>query len=559
MVPVNAGVSSLRAVPERDSRGGGSTVSLALTPFDQRHYLELIRARGDTIRRVVAQLKPEMGLANALDAGCGVGFFAQTLGECGLYVRGFDGRLENVVEARRRFPRIPFGQGNVEDPDIARLGTFDLVLCFGLVYHLENPMLAIRHLRALTGKGLLLESMCLPGAEAGMMLRSEPSQEDQSLTDMALCPSEGCLVKMLYRAGFAAVYRVASSAMPDHDDFRETPEHARRRTVLFASVTPVTASCLERVAEPQDHRDPWARENRGAVRTGLPRRIHRFLRRPARTQYISLAQRARAVFPEMPIPLRLPFGAWWLAEKGALDHELIYDGFESAETEFVGRLLHPGMTVLDIGAHHGLYTLLASKRVGPEGRVIAFEPSPRERRRLLRHISINGCSNVFVEPLALGDHAGEADLFLVEGRQDWCNSLRPPEVDERTCTVRVEVRPLDDVMRVLGISRVDFVKLDAEGAELSFLHGASKLLQSASRPAILAEVQDIRTRSWGYPAREIVRFLASANYRWFALAEAGELQPVSSDLPSYDANLVALPRERVEEFSALAAQKAGET
>jgi 2-polyprenyl-3-methyl-5-hydroxy-6-metoxy-1,4-benzoquinol methylase len=82
-----------------------------------------------------------MNLANALDAGCGVGFFAQALEECGLYVRGFDGRLENVVEARRRFPRFPFGQADIEDPDIARLGTFDLVLCFGLVYHLENPML----------------------------------------------------------------------------------------------------------------------------------------------------------------------------------------------------------------------------------------------------------------------------------------------------------------------------------------------------------------------------------------------------------------------------------
>jgi FkbM family methyltransferase len=505
---------------------------------------------------VVAQLKPEMLLANALDAGCGVGFFAQTLQECGLFVRGFDGRLENVVEARRRFPKIAFGEGDVEDPDITQLGTFDLVLCFGLVYHLENPMLAIRHLRALTGKGLLLESMCLPGAEAGMMLRPEPSQADQSLTEIALCPSEGCLVKMLYRAGFAEVYRVAAAVMPYHDDFRETSEHARRRTVLFASVTPVGASCLERVAEPQDHRDPWARNDGGAVRTGLPRRIQRFLRRPARTQYISLAHRARAVFPEMPIPLRLPFGAWWLAEKGALDHELIHDGFESVEAGFVARVLQPGMTVLDIGAHHGLYTLLASKRVGPEGRVLAFEPSPRERRRLLRHLRINGCSNVFVEPLALGDHSGEADLFLVEGAQDWCNSLRPPEVSERTSTVRVEVQRLDEVLRALGIRRVDFVKLDVEGAELSFLHGASKMLESVSRPAILAEVQDLRTRPWGYPAREIVQFLASAGYRWFALNEDGDLQPVSSDLSFYDANLVALPRERTEEFSTMACLKA---
>ena len=70
----------------------------------------------------------------------------------------------------------------------------------------------------------------------------------------------------------------------------------------------------------------------------------------------------------------------------------------------------------------------------------------------------------------------------------------------------------------------------------------------------------MRTRPWGYPAREIVRFLVSAEYRWFALRKGGKLQPVSSDLPSYDANLVALPRERREEFSAMAARdQAGES
>jgi hypothetical protein len=158
--------------------------------------------------------------------------------------------------------------------------------------------------------------MCLPGADPGMMTREEPSQEDQRLTDIALYPSEGCLVKMLYRAGFAAVYRVA--AMPDHDDFRETSEHARRRTVLFASVAPLRASCLEAIAEPRDHRDPWARENRLGASVGLPKRIQRFLRRPARTKYVSLAQHVRSVFPEMPIPLRLPFGACGSRKRGRL-------------------------------------------------------------------------------------------------------------------------------------------------------------------------------------------------------------------------------------------------
>jgi hypothetical protein len=80
---------------------------------------------------------------------------------------------------------------------ILQLGWFDLVLCFGLLYHLENPLRAIRHLRGLTEKCLLLESMCLPEEKPSMLLREEPRQEDQSLTDVACYPSEGSLVKML--------------------------------------------------------------------------------------------------------------------------------------------------------------------------------------------------------------------------------------------------------------------------------------------------------------------------------------------------------------------------
>src|ERR1700737_1903728 len=128
--------------------------AITLTEFDQRRYLRLIDARGKTIRTVIAELKDVLRLATALDAGCGVGFFAQILQECGLRVGAFDGRMENIVEARKRFPEIPFEQGDIESPGILALGTFDLTLCFGLLYHLENPMLAIRHLRALTDKGL---------------------------------------------------------------------------------------------------------------------------------------------------------------------------------------------------------------------------------------------------------------------------------------------------------------------------------------------------------------------------------------------------------------------
>ena len=178
-------------------------ITIKLTPFDRKEYRALIEAREQTLRSVVKRLKPALGLSAAVDAGCGVGFFSQTLAECGLHTCGFDARAENIEEARRRFPGIPFEQADVETREISRLGQFDLVLCFGLLYHLENPWQAIRNLRAITEKCLVLESMCLPEGRCSLLLRQEPRQDDQSLTEMACYPSESTLVKMLYRAGFA--------------------------------------------------------------------------------------------------------------------------------------------------------------------------------------------------------------------------------------------------------------------------------------------------------------------------------------------------------------------
>jgi FkbM family methyltransferase len=526
-------------------------LTIRLTPFDQREYRRLIEARGETIRRVMSSLKPALGLANAVDAGCGVGFFSQTLAECGLNVCGFDARPENVDEARRRFPGIPFEQADIEDHRICQLGRFDLVLCFGLLYHLENPLQAVRNLRAITEKCLLLESMCLPDERCTLLLRQEARQEDQSLKDMACYPSEGSLVKMLYHAGFAKVYRVTS--LPNHDDFRETAEHTQRRTVLLASSIPIEVAGFRLLIEPRETQDPWAKKS--AAQVPLSRRIRRFLASPMRSKYITLANRARRILPDMPIPLRLPFGAWWLAEGSALDQELIYHEFEKMEMNFVKKLLRRDMTVVDVGAHHGLYTLLASKCVGWDGHVVAIEPSPRECARLEKHLRLNRGSNVELVPCAVGEDPGEADFYLVDGFHDWCNSLRPPAVGESAKTVRVQVRRLDDILSELEISKVDFVKLDVEGAELSVLYGAMKLLHREGRPAMLVEVQDVRTRQWGYAAREILQFLMRMDYQWFAIAAKGALLPIPCNQESYDANLVALPAERTEEFLNLVGQK----
>jgi FkbM family methyltransferase len=251
----------------------------------------------------------------------------------------------------------------------------------------------------------------------------------------------------------------------------------------------------------------------------------------------------------IPSQVCLPWGAVWRAENDACGRAILRGQFENAERQFVERYLEPGMTALDIGAHHGFYTLLASKKVGRDGRVVAFEPSPRERERLARHLTLNACSNVLVEEAALGETEGLAGFFLVANKETGCNSLRQPQTKHPTRTVQVQVKRLDDCLRAAQIARVDFIKLDVEGAELSVLRGAGKVLENWPRPVLLCEVQDLRTSAWGYPAVEIIKFLAERGYGWFMLREDGSLRVVDTNArKEWDGNFAAVPPERFEDL-----------
>jgi FkbM family methyltransferase len=293
--------------------------------------------------------------------------------------------------------------------------------------------------------------------------------------------------------------------------------------------------------------EPAASARTSEERPHVVERLRKFITRPRREQFAILVHRFRRIFPTIPIPFRLPFGAWFMLGNGVLDSALLWGSFENAELRFVERFLAPDMCVLDVGAHHGLYTLLASKRVGTRGKVIAFEPSPRERRSLSRNLRLNSASNVHIEPFALGNEVSKAALYLVQGAEDGCNSLRPPAVRASTPTVTVDTNSLDRYLEEAGISKVDFVKLDVEGAEREVLLGAQGLLagSSPSRPVILVEVQDLRTEPWGYCAREILEILDRAGYDWFRMLDDGGLAPIEINNQRYDANLVAIPRDRL--------------
>lgn len=275
-------------------------------------------------------------------------------------------------------------------------------------------------------------------------------------------------------------------------------------------------------------------------------RLARFARKPSRKKVGSVGIQWVRRVPAIPFPVRLPWGDWWLAENDACGLAILQNCYESSEREVVQRLIQPGMTVLDIGAHHGYYTLLASYKAGKTGRVIAFEPSLREREKLLRHLRLNRRNNVTLLPVALGGGEGEGDLFIVESVETGCNSLRPPDVAQRTSKLRVPITTLDSSLARHGISQVGFVKMDVEGAELSVLKGATKLLKASPRPVFLCEVEERRTRPWGYSALEVLRWLEEAGFHWFRPVENEPWEPIGPAVRVPEMNLLAVPKEKIE-------------
>ena len=219
--------------------------------------------------------------------------------------------------------------------------------------------------------------------------------------------------------------------------------------------------------------------------------------------------------------------------------------YEPNEFDFLARVLAPGMTVLDVGANEGFYSLYCARRVGDRGLVVAVEPSPRERARLERNVALNGLPNVRIEPRALAARAGRAVLRIANAEHNGQNSLGAFGHASVTLAgqVEVELQTLDALVQGQGLRRVDLLKIDVEGAELAVLRGAEQVL-AASRPLILFELFDAALRGQGASAQEVLDFLAARGYRFFKFGADGGLAPLPS-LAEASIDLVAAPAERL--------------
>jgi FkbM family methyltransferase len=282
----------------------------------------------------------------------------------------------------------------------------------------------------------------------------------------------------------------------------------------------------------------------GRLHAGLCRRLHQRLRvlRLRRWQRLCRATDASLLVTRLGRDLKIRVHA---NPRDVVSERIYVDRyFEAPECRFVNAWLQPGMTVVDVGANIGQYTLIAARRVGPTGHVHSFEPNPRMYAELLANVALNGLdARCTLNPTAVTDRAGTATLSLHSPGKDVFSSIAPHRRAAILGHQTVRTVTLADYVDALpGDQRIDFIKMDIEGAELSALRGAERLLTGRHAPTLLIEVSDTNSSAFQYRAQECLDLLESHGYQFHEVNYLGRPVPLRTRSgTSLEVNVIAVP------------------
>lgn len=214
-------------------------------------------------------------------------------------------------------------------------------------------------------------------------------------------------------------------------------------------------------------------------------------------------------------------------------------GFCEPAARIMQSLLEPGDVLIDGGANIGLFTVLAAARVGPNGRVIACEPSPTTMALLRANVQRNGFDWVEPREVALAATPGRLHMHVFDPGSGF-SSFAPAIGGSQ---VEVEVSTLDEMAGDV-LERLKLVKLDVEGAELRALRGATGLLEGP-RPDFIVELEPEHLARQGSSIAEIQELFDAADYLGYSIS-AGTLEPLPStwQRPPGDPNILVRPSER---------------
>lgn len=220
-----------------------------------------------------------------------------------------------------------------------------------------------------------------------------------------------------------------------------------------------------------------------------------------------------------------------------LGPHLIADGFwEMWVTKVMTDTVMPGMVCIDAGANVGYYTVLLGELTGHLGKVVAVEPMPGTRRLLERNVAINGFSDIVeVKGVALGKGPGTVTLYMPPGEPK--NALicdKPPHPDWESATT--PLMSIDD----MALPKVDFVKIDVEGAEIDVWRGMRRTILANPQIQIMMEVN---CRRYPKQAPEFMKEITNL-FKLRHITYQGTVEPITLEavLEAHDDVMLFLKR-----------------
>jgi FkbM family methyltransferase len=175
--------------------------------------------------------------------------------------------------------------------------------------------------------------------------------------------------------------------------------------------------------------------------------------------------------------------------------------YERLVADVAKKVIKPGNTVVDVGAHIGYFTLLFAKLVGDNGKVYAFEPNPDNFGLLRKNIEVNGYNNVVLEQKAVNSMNGYCKLYF--------DKIFVDENIESTDITDVECIRLDDFLKN---TNVDFIKIDVEGSEYDVLKGMEHILENNKNLKIITEYSPYHLKAAGIKLEDYINTLIKYNF-----------------------------------------------
>jgi FkbM family methyltransferase len=440
-MPVIAKTPPCAGIPPSLPVGGGG-----FAVFDAPDAQEINKARLEHL----ASLEIPVEGKTVLDVGCGVGHLSGFFAERGARVVCVDARPENIARLHSLYPGREAYVANVEFDRLSELGRFEIVFCYGLLYHVENPIAALRNMASCCGELLLLETVVTDYPRPVFELVDEPpATKNQAVSGFGCRPSPAFVAMALSRMGFSFVY--TSNTHPNHPDFD-----------------------FEWTSDGE-----WSRDGK-------------LLR------CILVASRTKLCNPHLTLLLEAPESAILPEERAAMLHpapdEIWLDvGAHHGEKTLAAARRNPALRVYAFEPN----LVAASRLMGVLANYAVLPVAVAEQ---------NGCA-----PFYLNSYEAASSLlpFVPEGLARWIGGGDLAV----TATLTVPTMRLDTFLDGAGIRKVAYLKIDAQGADLAVIRSAGERLKDIDRISLEVQTTPFELYRGASHKDDVLRFLTSAGFR----------------------------------------------